>query len=171
MGLESATYVGQLNSSNPAASDQRSQGDDHIRLVKATLLASFPAVTGAVTPTHTELNYVDGVTSAIQTQLDSLATQVGDAFNWQTTKTGAYAANAWDAVPCDTTSAAFTVTLPASPTHGQTVLLTPVGSWETNHLTLDRNGNSINGMSENCVLDLTVTVRAVYISSYGWRLV
>ena len=71
MGLESSTYISGLNSANPVASDNASQGDDHIRLIKATLLATFPAVTGAVTPTHTELNYVDGVTSAIQTQLDA----------------------------------------------------------------------------------------------------
>jgi hypothetical protein len=70
MGLESATYIHQLNSANPTASDQQLQGDDHIRLIKSTLQATLPNVTGVVTPTHTELNYVDGVTSAIQTQLD-----------------------------------------------------------------------------------------------------
>lgn len=171
MGLESATYVGQLNSSNPAASDQRSQGDDHIRLVKATLLASFPAVTGAVTPTHTELNYVDGVTSAIQTQLDSLATQVGDAFNWTPIKTSDYTAAAWDAVPVDTSGGAFTVTMPASPGHGQTVLLTPVSTWTTNNPIVGRNGNNINGLAENCTLDLTVTIRLVFLNGYGWKIV
>jgi hypothetical protein len=73
MGLEAGTYISSLNSSNPAAGDDRSQGDDHLRLIKATILATFPNITGAVTPTHTELNYVDGVTSAIQTQIDGLA--------------------------------------------------------------------------------------------------
>lgn len=70
MGLESATYINGLVSSNPTSSDGISAGDDHLRLLKATILATFPNITGAVTPTHTELNYVDGVTSAIQTQLD-----------------------------------------------------------------------------------------------------
>lgn len=73
MGLEAATYVSSLNSSNPTAGDNLSQGDDHIRLIKAVLLATFPGLSGAVTPTHTELNYVDGVTSSIQTQLDALS--------------------------------------------------------------------------------------------------
>jgi len=72
MGLETGTYISDLNASNPASGDAKSQGDDHIRLVKSTIKATFPNVTGAVTPTHTELNYVDGVTSAIQTQLDDL---------------------------------------------------------------------------------------------------
>lgn len=73
MGLESGTYISDLNESNPAATDVKSQGDDHIRLVKKTIKNTFPNVSGAVTPTHTELNYVDGVTSAIQTQLDAKA--------------------------------------------------------------------------------------------------
>ena len=65
MSLETGTYISDLVATNPLAGDPRSEGDDHIRLIKAVLLATFPNLTGAVTPTHTELNYVDGVTSAI----------------------------------------------------------------------------------------------------------
>lgn len=70
MGLETGTYISDLVSTNPVSADPKSQGDDHIRLIKSTVQATFPNVTSAVTPTHTELNYVDGVTSAIQGQLD-----------------------------------------------------------------------------------------------------
>lgn len=79
MALESATYISDLNSSNPTAGDPASQGDDHLRLVKSTVKATFPNVSGAVTPTHTELNYVDGVTSSIQTQLDKATLTNGNA--------------------------------------------------------------------------------------------
>lgn len=72
-GLETGTYISSLVSTNPTGSDDRAQGDDHIRLIKSTILSTFPNITGAVTPTHTELNYVDGVTSAIQTQIDAKA--------------------------------------------------------------------------------------------------
>ena len=41
-GVENANYVGQLNAVNPTAADFISQGDDHLRLLKATLLATFP---------------------------------------------------------------------------------------------------------------------------------
>ena len=84
MALEDLTgtkYIDDLNSSNPAAGDNVSEGDDHIRGIKNVLKTTFPNVTGAVNPTDTELNYVDGVTSAIQTQLDakvSNATHTGD---------------------------------------------------------------------------------------------
>jgi hypothetical protein len=81
MGLESATYISQLNAANPVSSDDRSQGDDHFRLLKSTIQTTFPAITGAVTPTHAELNYVDGVTSAIQTQLDAKAIINGQVFS------------------------------------------------------------------------------------------
>jgi hypothetical protein len=73
MGLETATYISDLNSANPAAADLKSQGDDHLRLIKSTVKATFPNVAGAVLPTHTELNFVDGVTSAIQTQINTLS--------------------------------------------------------------------------------------------------
>jgi hypothetical protein len=70
MALETGTYISDLVATNPLGSDLKSQGDDHIRLLKSTIKATFPNIAGAVTPTHTELNFVDGVTSAIQTQID-----------------------------------------------------------------------------------------------------
>lgn len=56
MALETGTFISDLVSTNPVSSDNISQGDDHIRLLKATIKATFPNVSGAVTPTHTELN-------------------------------------------------------------------------------------------------------------------
>ena len=63
MALESTTYIDGLVATNPAGTDARSQGDDHIRMVKSAVKATFPNITGAVTATHTELNKIDGVTS------------------------------------------------------------------------------------------------------------
>ena len=63
MGLETGTYISDLNSSNPVAGDPVNEGDDHIRLVKSTVKATFPSITGAVSATHTELNLLDGVTA------------------------------------------------------------------------------------------------------------
>jgi len=72
MAIESATYIDDLVATNPLATDPRSEGDDHIRLLKAVLQATFPNITEAVNPTPTELNYLVGVTSGIQTQLNVL---------------------------------------------------------------------------------------------------
>jgi microcystin-dependent protein len=63
MALETGTYIDSLNASNPAATDALAQADDHLRLIKATLKATFPNVTGAVTATHAEMNSVSAITS------------------------------------------------------------------------------------------------------------
>lgn len=68
MPLEAATYISGLNASNPVhATDQVSAGDDHLRLIKSTILATFPNITGAMTASHTELNYLDGVSGTTGT--------------------------------------------------------------------------------------------------------
>jgi hypothetical protein len=52
MALESTTTIEGLNSSYPASTDAISAGDDHIRLVKSAILASFPSVDQAVQCIH-----------------------------------------------------------------------------------------------------------------------
>ena len=42
MGLEVASYIADLVATNPLSSDQVGQGDDHLRLLKTTLQATFP---------------------------------------------------------------------------------------------------------------------------------
>jgi hypothetical protein len=78
--IESVTYISDLNASYPAGADAKSEGDNHIRNLKTGIKTTFPNVSGAVTPTHTELNYVDGVTSAIQTQMDLKAPLASPTF-------------------------------------------------------------------------------------------
>lgn len=56
MALESSTYINGLVVTNPTSSDNISDGDNHIRLLKSTIKATFPNVTGAVSGTHTEIN-------------------------------------------------------------------------------------------------------------------
>jgi hypothetical protein len=65
MGLESATYISELVSTNPTATDPISQGDDHLRLIKAVLKNQFSGLSGttAVTSSGAELNILDGVTA------------------------------------------------------------------------------------------------------------
>jgi hypothetical protein len=79
MALESGTYISDLVATNPPSGDPVSQADDHLRLLKSTVKATFPNISSAVTPTHTELNYVAGVTSAIQTQINQATLTSGTA--------------------------------------------------------------------------------------------
>ena len=63
MALETGTYIDSLNVSNPAATDALSQADEHLRLLKATIKATFPNVTGAVTATQGALNSTSAITT------------------------------------------------------------------------------------------------------------
>lgn len=56
MPLETATYVNGLVSANPGATDGLNQSDDHMRLIKAVLLNTFPNLNAAVTATPAALN-------------------------------------------------------------------------------------------------------------------
>ena len=104
MTVESASYISQLNAAYPADADDIKEGGGptnapgsnpgHINMIKSVLQTQFSGLAGTTavttseaemnvldgipaTLTATELGYVDGVTSAIQTQID--AKGVGDA--------------------------------------------------------------------------------------------
>lgn len=71
MALESGTYINSLNASNPASTDGLGQADDHLRLIKSTVKATFPNVTGEITADHQELSLLDGATPATSTTVAS----------------------------------------------------------------------------------------------------
>jgi hypothetical protein len=90
---------------------------------------------------------------------------------WQAVQTTGFTAVAGRAYPCDTTSAAFTVTLPASPVAGNVITLTDyAGTWGTNNLTINPNGLNINGSTANGkVATSRGSVNLVYVdSTQGW---
>jgi hypothetical protein len=80
MPLETAPFIDGLVPTNPTGADAKSTADDHLRLIKSAVKATFPNINAAVTPTPAELNRVAGVTSAIQTQLDGKAALSSPAF-------------------------------------------------------------------------------------------
>ena len=93
--------------------------------------------------------------------------------SWQTEKTSGFTAVAGEGYFCNTTSSAFTVTLPASPTLGDEVSIVDAsGTADTNNITIGRNSNNIQGAAEN----LTISVeRAAFTLVYfnatqGWVL-
>ena len=51
MGLEVATYINGLVATNPQGTDQKSSADDHLRLIKSALKATFPNLDSPVTAT------------------------------------------------------------------------------------------------------------------------
>ena len=67
-----STWSATPASNQPDSLDTASIQAD-LQALQAALKIIFPNIGAALTPTHTELNYVDGVTSAIQTQLNAKA--------------------------------------------------------------------------------------------------
>lgn len=80
MGLETVTYISDLNPLWPLGSDPKSNGDNHVRNLKTGILNSFQGVTGAVTATHVEINYLSGVTANVQVQLNAKAPTASPTF-------------------------------------------------------------------------------------------
>ena len=69
-------------------------------------------------------------------------------------KTANYTASANEGVIADTSGGSFTVTLPASPATGDTVVIADGADWSTNNLTVGRNGSTIEGDAADMTMDL-----------------
>ena len=90
---------------------------------------------------------------------------------WQSVQTTGFTASAGRGYPLNTTSAAFTVTLPASPSVGDTIILLDyAGTFATNNITLGANSNKINGVVGNKLLTTNrEAVSIVYVdATQGW---
>ena len=71
------------------------------------------------------------------------------------------------------TSAARTLTLPASPTIGNEVhIFDATGSAATNNISVANNGSNINGQNTSLTIDSNyAAVNLVYVgAAYGWRI-
>lgn len=74
MGLEASNFIPEMDPNNPLGGDPKSEGDDHIRLAKRSVLGSFPAFVGttatpkSVSLTEDQINDA-ALKSAVQTIL------------------------------------------------------------------------------------------------------
>ena len=91
--------------------------------------------------------------------------------SWQAVKTAAFTAVSGNGYPINTTSAAITVTLPASASVGDWMeFVDYAGTWNTNTVTLDPQSLNLNGVSND--LDLSFQrqgIKIVYVdATQGW---
>lgn len=85
-------------------------------------------------------------------------------------KTANYTAMNMDAIIANTAAGSFTITLPALPSIGDTVVIADPGNWNTNPLTVARNGSTIEGFADNFTFNLKdVRVDLVYDGT-TWQL-
>ena len=102
-----------------------------------------------------------------------IKTYVGGGTSWQAVKTGDFTASAGQGVFCDTSSAAFTLTLPASPTIGDEVAFKDYAkTFDTNNLTIARNGSKIEGATNDLTVDVEGAGNTLVFtdSTQGWLL-
>ena len=67
MGVENANGIHELDKDAPLGTESISEGDNHIRVIKHSILKTFPNIEGEVTASHTELNQVGGMAAEIAT--------------------------------------------------------------------------------------------------------
>lgn len=116
--------------------------------------------------------------SGTTVQLGTGATQTGfgrtGTVNWDTTaKTAAFTAVSGNGYFVNTTSAAITVTLPASPSAGDIVYVKDyTGTFGTNNCTIARNSSKIRGGTDDFVLEKSNSGAAfIYIdATEGWQI-
>ena len=114
------------------------------------------------TGTATELNYTDGVTSAIQTQLDSKNAL-------PILKGTSYTANVGEFIIAS--AGGITITLPASPSAGDTVTVKDgTGDAATTTFTVGRNGSNIAASATDLIFDKNYAeITMTYIDgTIGW---
>jgi hypothetical protein len=95
--------------------------------------------------------------------------------SWDTTpKTTGFTAVSGNGYFCDTTSAAFTVTLPATPSAGDIVAIADYANTAaTNNITVGRNSSPIDGETEDAKIKINGQVYTlVYVdATEGWKTV
>jgi len=106
-----------------------------------------------------------------KTTAERIKTYIGGGTSWQAIKTGAYTAVAGQGVFANTTSSAFTVTLPASPALGDEVTVVDyAGTFDSNACTIGRNSQPIQGVAEDLVVSTErASFTLVYVDgTQGW---
>lgn len=87
MPLETASYINQLDAANPLGSDPIASGDDHIRLVKSAVKATFPNITGPVTLNQDQINVLPTEVNAVGASVASLSSSTTTAIATKADKT------------------------------------------------------------------------------------
>jgi len=94
--------------------------------------------------------------------------------DWQSVKTADFTAVAGEGYFVNTTSGTITITLPASPSLGDTIIIVDYATtFNTNNVTLNPNGNKIEAATTNGTLETNdQTHTLVYTdSTQGWKII
>ena len=138
---------------------------DTITIPSGVTLTSAGAITNSGTITNTGTISGGTITGNIE-----------NTVSWQTgsIKTSGFTAVAGEGYFCDTSSGAFAVTLPASPSAGNLVAIKDYSfTADTANITINRNGSNIQGNANNFVISTEgASIFLIYVdATKGWLLV
>ena len=77
----------------------------------------------------------------VQVAMTDIKTYIGGGTSWQAVKTGNFTAAAGQGVFANTTSSAFTLTLPAGTIGDEVSIIDYAGTFDSNNLTVAANGS------------------------------
>ena len=113
-----------------------------------------------------------GVNSCGTTLIDEGTFKNIGAITWDTTvKTSGFTAVSGNGYFCNTTSSAFTVTLPSSPSAGDVVAIADyANTFDTNNVTRARNGSNIQGSAADFQASIEgLSITLIYVDgTQGW---
>ena len=144
-GLTGATGTAGTNGTNGATGATGPTGNTGSQGASGS--TGIDGATGATGPAGTQgasgstgINGATGSTGPILTTYQTLSanTTVG----------------AGSAILANTAGGSFTITLPASPTTGDSLLIADAYNWTTNNLLINRNGETIENVADNLALDM-----------------
>jgi len=144
--------------------------DPVIRVKRSTVQGKTPTI-GQLGLGEIAINHYDGKIFVRQdTGGVGIATTVISigSDEWKR-KTANYTAINGDKIIADTSSGVFTITLPASPSVGYNVTIADGDDWSVNNLTLGRNSSTIEGSSEDLIVDFSDTIVTLIYDESTWQ--
>ena len=167
MALESSTFINGLVATNPTSSDNISDGDNHIRLLKSTVKATFPNVSGAVSASHTDINSaVTAANAATNANTASTIVKRDSSGNFTAgmitaNLTGDVTGNAASATSATTAALATAVTVTANNSTNESAYITFVDGASSSQGIESDNGlryNPSTGTLATAALDISGNV-------------
>lgn len=131
----------------------------------------IPQLTPANPLTGTELVWLSQNGGSVKAQLSVIATLIGELLDAWTFQSTDYAASSGDRVAADTNSGPWTLTLPPSPTQGNTVeVLDAGGAFAINALSVTSAAETIEGLAPPMSMTLN-RVRVVFtFNGATWKI-
>lgn len=142
---------------------------NQIKLKNSAVAAKTPLLTDLVYG-EVALNYADGKIyyKRSDNTIQSISGGGGGGGTW--TKITA-ATTATTGQQFLTTSTVGTLTLPATPVAGNSVIVMDAGSWSITNLTIARNGSTIEDVAEDLVCNVSGTIVTLVYDGTTWQVV